>query len=721
MSFDSSPRSLHAAAANIHADTVNATVDDTSNDNNSNGDGNVNQVGHNLFVTPLIETRTISDSETEAPSEGMEDEASNEMTQDQYNFEDNGNSMVGFHDSSTSNETDDEFSQLNHELRNEMYDFFNYVQQVEEELGLTFSRNTINDAYENRDGDFDLYGYTVGGHNDDAAAADDDDENNDDDDVYSDLDEDFDPCTCPNCLMDRITMDEEPVDSNRDDHLCDEFFERPLNPDASPCAICMDPETASRRFVHLPCCSPVGTDMDPSSTRFCQKCLTRCLVTTGCAVPSKCPKSLMRAQLMGECPRCKQLLVLNDLTPDECEVETSINNTSTLTPLYKRTRVAMPTTDALFWYVARNGKTVGVKYRAYLVTLAVCPNPHFIPEELLFQNIMTPERLRILCQWGLIRKQTTTQEWLQRYKAGVALEKVARVSLEHLKRAIWVLWQGMEWIAGSYLESARYSASNWRVSKLLLYMKQSIQEQSKHEGSVVYCMDPLVHSELRSLVFRHLHCFDKDEWVDDYEDFDCDEHEREEDDAVKILAPLMREATKKEQDDIDDFCWRNCHQQCLLKAWDASCSAHRAFRRLSLFRGLWLTNLALSLALLSLTYVGLPPLVDWPAPKPNSWIARWRWHLLTGLNLFLVKVAFGVVVKLLGICADLLLEAVVCIGAGKVIEAWTPQKGKREKNEWITASQTFSCVFGFFYFVWKAYLAWKASALEGNAISGLEL
>eukprot|EP00533_Pseudo-nitzschia_delicatissima_P016282 CAMPEP_0197274848 /NCGR_PEP_ID=MMETSP1432-20130617/13166_1 /TAXON_ID=44447 /ORGANISM="Pseudo-nitzschia delicatissima, Strain UNC1205" /LENGTH=148 /DNA_ID=CAMNT_0042740687 /DNA_START=98 /DNA_END=541 /DNA_ORIENTATION=- len=147
------------------------------------------------------------------------------------------------------------------------------------------------------------------------------------------------------------------------------------------------------------------------------------------------------------------------------------------------------------------------------------------------------------------------KERLQRYKAGVVVEKVALVSLEHLKRALWGLWQGMEWIAGPYLESARNSAYTWRVSKLLLYMNKSFQEQSKHEGSAVYCMDPLVHSELRSLVFRHLHCFDKEEWLDDYEDFDCDEHEREEDDAIKLLPPLLREATKKEQDDIDDFCW----------------------------------------------------------------------------------------------------------------------------------------------------------------------
>mmetsp|Transcript_2005 Transcript_2005/g.4345 ORF Transcript_2005/g.4345 Transcript_2005/m.4345 type:complete len:189 (+) Transcript_2005:230-796(+) len=87
------------------------------------------------------------------------------------------------------------------------------------------------------------------------------------------------PCTCPQCVMDRIIgfhrCCNEGLDSDDDDHHHNDTKKddnsnhdnnrdnnTPLDCSASPCAICMEPETRKRGFSYLPCCS--GSRVNPS-------------------------------------------------------------------------------------------------------------------------------------------------------------------------------------------------------------------------------------------------------------------------------------------------------------------------------------------------------------------------------------------------------------------------------------------------------------------------
>lgn len=201
---------------------------------------------------------------------------------------------------------------------------------------------------------------------------------NDDDDDNSG------PCTCPHCMMERFGCEDEEVSESEDDS------EPPLDANASPCAICMEPETATRKFLQLPCCDGVGQAATSSSTRFCQKCVARYMAKSGCGVPKTDPRSDV-GMLAGECPRCKHLLVLEEEDP------TSYTDHR---PFYKRTRAVKASAQSLHWYIARKD---GGQYRAYLLTLGWC-QPHYIPEELLLNDTGSLNRITHLCQWGLLQK-----------------------------------------------------------------------------------------------------------------------------------------------------------------------------------------------------------------------------------------------------------------------------------------------------------------------------
>jgi hypothetical protein len=659
------------------------------------------------------------------------------------------------------------------------------------------------------------------------------DENDDDD-----SDSDSDPCACPHCLMDRIIgckdcWDDGSVESDNDNesesendsenenekvHDSDNDDEILLDPDASPCAICMEPETAKRRFVHLPCCGTTTATtrrtvtamtmamtsmememeqdpdsgkgrcpVDTSSTRFCQKCIARYLVTNGCAVPcspgtstnngcnrasndvsvtnnSNTTKNNVHtnnramAQLAGECPRCKKILVLKELNPDTIYASTTSTTTSstticsaaataaeassvplrmscpnnntkhiTKTPMYRHTVVATPSTEALFWYVAWYHKGSGrmaetnAEYRTVLLTVAACPNPNWIPEELLLNNSGSPETIRNLCQWGLLYRgnntNTNTNTNTTRGRLQHQLKTFQRRILHVLPgRPLWSnstgssirnrLWKGMAVVFGPRLESARSNMHNWKISHGVRLASEIFQRLPNREG-IVYSIDPLVQSELRSLVARYLQCSVNGDGL--HRDNDCDyehgyyynpqqpqpQHATNEDGALRLLPPLLRSPTATESSEMRTFCAQNGRRQSFMVAWNFFVSAWMALCRFRPLRGLQLMDHGMSLALFSTKHLGLPPVTDWPVPvvatsseptpkgrdsssqtntnstntntNTNGW--RWRWLVMSGLNIILVILAFKIVVRLVCIGIYLLLGASVCHVVGEFLEA----------------------------------------------------
>ena len=149
----------------------------------------------------------------------------------------------------------DENSQTEHEMPQEMYQFFRMIAQME------------NPHIFNWDGDVDIEGYSDNDDDDDYSDNSDDDDDDDDDTFVN-----GERCNCSDCLMKRIVgckncFDEDSVGEN--DESCPissgNNNKDLLDPEASPCAICLEPETAKRPFVHLPCCQPTSTTKDSPS------------------------------------------------------------------------------------------------------------------------------------------------------------------------------------------------------------------------------------------------------------------------------------------------------------------------------------------------------------------------------------------------------------------------------------------------------------------------
>ena len=320
-------------------------------------------------------------------------------------------------------------------------------------------------------------------------------ESDDDEDDDATTSVEHNSCTCPQCVMDRIigcrrccdeglnSDDDDDDDDTKknsnnnddDDNGNDDDDDTPLDGSASPCAICMEPETRKRRFAHLPCCSGSRVNVnvtanntnnntascsklddgkhetnelntlatvDTSSTRFCHKCLVKYLIRCGWGVHrtpetnnndnqtsttsnddnNYATNSKAEAQLAGECPRCKKLLVLEEFLPpekkreDELKLEheasRQLRQRRKKISYFNRTRAAIPSTEAIFWYIANrfhgdndnrfgfpnSSSSSSTHYRIHLVTLTTCPNPYYIPEELLLDNYGSAERIRLLCQ-----------------------------------------------------------------------------------------------------------------------------------------------------------------------------------------------------------------------------------------------------------------------------------------------------------------------------------
>eukprot|EP00536_Pseudo-nitzschia_multiseries_P005051 jgi/Psemu1/11609/gm1.11609_g len=390
-------------------------------------------------------------------------------------------------------------------------------------------------------------------------------DNNYDDDDASDQS----PCNCPRCIVDRIVGRCSRCDGSgfgnggvcdSDSHGNDESdsdSEAPLDPSASPCAICMEPETASRRFAHLPCCSRgTGTEAssstssstsgavvtDTSSTRFCQKCLVTYLIKNGCGVPrsptnadantnTKSNRGTAEAQLAGECPRCKKILVLEEVDGghkvDEAGGTTthrSDTRARTL-PYHKRTVAATPSAEAMFWYIARGNPgagsgtgIVGIRhFRVSLVTLANCPNPSYVPEELLLDNAGSPERIRLLCQWGLISRASApaSASAPARGLVAEARSKLAAVTGQWLWMWKWQwLWKWSASCRAAIIERSRIA---WLIDAL-----DKHRESLSNRLGTVYQIDPLLQRNLCVLVAKYLHCKTPDDHRYGYPDIDND-------------------------------------------------------------------------------------------------------------------------------------------------------------------------------------------------------
>lgn len=199
------------------------------------------------------------------------------------------------------------------------------------------------------------------------------------------------PCDCPQCrmfLMNQLfgavsgmrrhaneeLSEEEEDDDDSEEEEEDSF----LYTNAPTCAICLEPENRRRSLVNLPCCG--GDNEATSSTRFCRACVHKCLRRS-------CPHGPGTRLLVGECPRCKHLLVL---VPNE-----------------KDGTLKKATVRSTIRFISRKNEG---DYRVFLLTMAWC-HADYLPEEALtFSSIEheSQDKIRHLVQWGLLHKKADT-------------------------------------------------------------------------------------------------------------------------------------------------------------------------------------------------------------------------------------------------------------------------------------------------------------------------
>lgn len=474
-------------------------------------------------------------------------------------------------------------------------------------------------------------------------------------------------CTCPSCLMKIIPGSTDFTDSKETDKWGTEV---PLHPEASPCAVCMEPETWTRTFVDMPCCGPASstrTPYDTSSTRFCQKCFCRCIAMHRCAVP--CQDSMV--QMAGECPRCKKILVLQESKTDSLQ-----DYFDSTRPLYARTKPQLPSCEALFWYVARNGNKDTAKYLPYLVTLALCSNPSYIPEELLMERNETPEELRTLCQWGLLLKKETNK----------TVEQLHRILFKDLYLApLGRLWEGLVSIVEPKLASVKTAIYDWKLSQIYRSVRETLRIEESQDRTAVYCMDPIFHSQLRQYVLLYVHP-SKDSEEDFY-----------------LMSPILKgvSITTDQMSKLVIIQERSSRILCARGAWASFRASSKALRRLHLWKGIWLTNHALSLFVLSVKELGVPPICDWC--DSNKTVAlhktRFRWHLLTVCNIILTIQIWKIVWEIFWIGWNLLVGASVCLVVGKIVGAFTDKRQHHE--EWLVIAQIAACAFAVLYVGWN--------------------
>ncbi|VEU42266.1 unnamed protein product [Pseudo-nitzschia multistriata] len=597
--------------------------------------------------------------------------------------------------------------------------------------------------------------------------------------AYDDFDEDLegsDPCNCPQCVLHRIVGRHSSC-YEATDSCSDEGDEHdndvPLDPLASPCAICMEPETAARRFACLPCCSSGSrmatrqdshghhlpgtlppTTTDTSSTRFCYKCLVTCLVKNGCGVhrtlergdhdhgSSDKTNGNTDAQLAGECPRCKKLLVLEELPlednkdaskpkwqhplpgglPKQCLAKPPLaRKASEEIAYHKRTVAAIPSTEAMFWYVASRNHL-----RIYLVVLATCPNPRYIPEELLLTiDPSSTERIRLLCQWGLIAKRqnspacaSTKSRTSLRKRLGSIMQQLwqrgplgtaaAAAEMPDRSDAFW----------NKHYQAILGSVRTWRISRACCSLAEASRNLPNRSGTV-YQIDPTVQHTLHRLSAMYLQLGDLDDPAIDRVGEE-DQREYEGYFGLCLLAPRSKLQTQNttggtsmHDENLELFLEENGRRHCLLVARDCFSSAVMAAGRLRICRSLALARWGSSLVLLSWGVLGLPPLVSWPLAVANNGAARWRWYAMDGLNLVVGLLLAKILVQVFWIGIHLAKAVAVCHLAGSWLDLERQRKrSKRQANQDAGTTETHGILEGkravgagilAVYVAWKTY------------------
>lgn len=583
------------------------------------------------------------------------------------------------------------------------------------------------------------------------------------------------PCTCPQCIIDRIIgcrrCCDEGLDSDDDDHhdhdtKKDDNSNHDNNDDddttldcsASPCAICMEPETRKRRFSYLPCCSrsrvkPLTT-ADTSSTRFCHKCLVKYLIRCGWGVHrtpetnniewsttastddnkndndnNYATNNNAEAQLMGECPRCKKLLVLEEFLPpdekhdDELNLEhgasRQLRQRRNKIAYYNRTRAAIPSTEAIFWYIANrfNGdndnrfgdyggpdSSSSIHFRIHLVTLTTCPNPYYIPEELLLDNYGSAERIRLLCQWGLISKRKDVGVTNTNEKPNTTN---TRKRMHAVLQQLWQQHGPVEncfWLNASILAVLKCVRESpiYRVYRQIAEARGNLPNRA----GAVYQIDPTIQHQLRRLAVRHLQLNDID---DDEKNTNENQNQNEPgvnsdgSCVVRLLPP--RGDTDADAQEMETFCEVNGRNHSFMGACNCLSSALMAASRFRILRSLALFRWGFSLFLLSSKHLGLPSLISWPSPltnhiripknnntdttntnNNNNYCSnksniRWRWYAMDGLNLVLGLLLLQILMQVVWVGICLVKAYLLCHVVGSWLDLGRQQSRQKQLGE----------------------------------------
>jgi hypothetical protein len=211
-------------------------------------------------------------------------------------------------------------------------------------------------------------------------------------------------CTCPNCRARRMISNQmlmnmyrsmtgmhQPICGNGNDDE-DEESEEESDEDETvdgarqqPCAVCF---SSKNPLVQLPCCGGGARELD-STTRFCQKCIYKCLSKSG-GYHGGCH--------VGECPRCRTLI--------------TVENRRTSAP-------ECATTEQMCAYAEDNESSLmGV------MLLAAYGEARYLPIELLEDD---KEKAHKLVQWGILK----TRKDGQVYCLDRAKQKELRKHIEH--------------------------------------------------------------------------------------------------------------------------------------------------------------------------------------------------------------------------------------------------------------------------------------------------
>ncbi len=220
----------------------------------------------------------------------------------------------------------------------------------------------------------------------------------DDDDDDDDESDDEWTCDCPNCVYRRLyglgmEHDDDDDEEFGSDYCGSREFE--AHDDESDfedyeyqgtcCAVCFERPTSFNPLVELPCCGSNGREAR-SSTRFCQKCLYKTLMTNQ---PSNMYLDNETWRHVGECPRCRQLI--------------------TMARQDKEARIAS------FDQAIRHAHYKEKIMMDILITVAFA-NPRFLPIELLANEV---DKVHQMCSWGILKEERKGMYSIDPFNQGV--------------------------------------------------------------------------------------------------------------------------------------------------------------------------------------------------------------------------------------------------------------------------------------------------------------